>query len=44
MLGSRNREQFSIQALLLCDAFLVFQGFYIGDKLRPFFKALTRLE
>ena len=44
MLGSRNREQFSIQALLLCDAFLVFQGFYIGDKLRPFLRPLLGLS
>ena len=35
MLGSKQREQFSIQALQLCDAFLVFAAFWIGDKLRP---------
>ena len=44
MLGSRNREQFSIQALLLCDAFLVFQGFFIGDKLRPILRPLLGLS
>ena len=44
MLGSRNREQFSVQALLLCDAFLVFQGFFIGDKLRPILRPLLGLS
>ena len=44
MLGSRNREQFSIQALLLCDAFLVFQGFFIGDKLRPILRPILGLS
>ncbi len=44
MLGSKNREQFSVQALLLCDAFLVFQAFYIGDKLRPLLRPLFGLS
>ncbi|MGB1874809.1 MAG: sugar transferase [Akkermansiaceae bacterium] len=44
MLGSKNREQFSVQALLLCDAFLVFQAFYIGDKLRPILRPLLGLS
>ncbi|MGB2351420.1 MAG: sugar transferase [Akkermansiaceae bacterium] len=44
MLGSKNREQFSVQALLLCDAFLVFQAFYIGDKLRPILRPMLGLS
>lgn len=40
MLGSKQREQFSIQALQLCDAFLVFAAFWVGDKLRPFIRPL----
>lgn len=44
MLGSRNTEQFSVQALLLCDAFLVFQGFFIGDKLRPILRPILGLS
>lgn len=44
MLGSRQREQFSIQALQLCDAFLVFVGFWIGDKLRPTLRPLFGME
>ena len=40
MLGSRSREQFSIQALQLCDAFLVFAAFWVGDKLRPMLRPL----
>lgn len=35
MLGSRKREQFSIKALQVCDAFLVFIAFWVGDKIRP---------
>lgn len=44
MLGSKNREQFSVQALLLCDAFLVFQAFYIGDKLRPILRPMLGMS
>jgi len=40
MQGSRQREQFSIQALQLCDAFLVFVAFWVADKLRPFLRSL----
>lgn len=40
MLGSKQREQFSIQALQLCDAFLVFAAFWIGDKLRPILRPI----
>ena len=40
MLGSKQREQFSIQALQLCDAFLVFVAFWAGDKLRPALRPL----
>jgi len=40
MLGSRNREQFSIQALQICDALLVFAAFWVGDKLRPVLRPL----
>ena len=40
MFGSKQREQFSIQALQLCDAFLVFVAFWVGDKLRPILKPL----
>ncbi|BDS06742.1 UDP-phosphate galactose phosphotransferase [Oceaniferula spumae] len=40
MIGSRQREQFSIQALQICDAFLVFSGFWLGDKLRPVLRPL----
>ena len=40
MLGSKQREQFSIQALQLCDAFLVYVAFWIGDKMRPFLRPL----
>ncbi|MCP5536750.1 MAG: sugar transferase [Akkermansiaceae bacterium] len=40
MLGSKQREQFSIQALQLCDAFLVFVAFWVGDKLRPTLRPL----
>jgi len=40
MIGSKQREQFSIQALQICDAFLVFTGFWLGDKLRPALRPL----
>lgn len=40
MLGSKQREQFSIQALQLCDAFLVFSAFWVGDKLRPILRPI----
>ena len=40
MLGSKQREQFSIQALQLCDAFLVFVAFWVGDKLRPMLRPM----
>lgn len=40
MLGSRQREQFSIQALQLCDAFLVFAAFWLADKIRPIIRPL----
>ena len=40
MLGSKQREQFSTQALQLCDAFLVFVAFWAGDKLRPTLRPL----
>lgn len=35
MFGSKQQEQFSIQALQLCDACLVLISFWVGDKLRP---------
>lgn len=40
MLGSKRNEQFSLQALQLCDAFLVFVAFWMGDKLRPLLRPL----
>ena len=40
MQGSRHREQFSIQALQLCDAFLVFVAFWVADKMRPVLRPL----
>lgn len=40
MIGSKQREQFSIQALQISDAFLVFVGFWLGDKLRPTLRPL----
>lgn len=40
MLGSRQRELFSIQALQICDAFLVFVAFWLADKLRPILRPL----
>jgi exopolysaccharide biosynthesis polyprenyl glycosylphosphotransferase len=44
MLGSQNREQFSVQALLLCDALLVFFAFFIGDKMRGVLRPLLGLS
>ncbi|MGB1259716.1 MAG: hypothetical protein ACPG6P_06735 [Akkermansiaceae bacterium] len=43
MQGSKQREQFSIQALQICDAFLVFVAFWIGDKIRPLLRPLMGL-
>lgn len=40
MFGSKQREQFSIQALQFCDAFLVFLSFWIAGKLRPVLRAM----
>jgi len=40
MLGSTNRERFSIKALQVGDAFLVFVAFWMGDKLRPIVRSL----
>ncbi len=44
MQGSRKREQFSIQALQLSDAFLVLVAFWAADKLRPVLRPLIGLE
>ena len=44
MFGSKQRENFSIQALQLCDAFLVFVAFWISDKLRPVSRALLGMQ
>lgn len=44
MLGSRNREQFSIQALQLFDALLVFVAFWVSDKIRPFVRPVFGMD
>ena len=41
MKGSKNREDFSIQALLLCDAFLVLVAFWVGDRIRVPLRAIA---
>ncbi len=43
MFGSKQREDFSIRALLLCDAFLVLLAFWVGDRIRqPLWALLGR--
>ena len=44
MFGSKQREQFSIQALQLSDALLVYIGFWTADQLRPWLRSIFGLE
>ncbi len=44
MFRSKVHEQFSIQALQLCDAFLVLLSFWIADRSRQFLRPLLGLE
>jgi len=44
MFGSKQREQFSIQALQLSDALLVYIGFWTADQLRPWLRPMFGLE
>ncbi|NWK55191.1 sugar transferase [Verrucomicrobiaceae bacterium N1E253] len=44
MFGSKQREQFSIQALQLSDAFLVWLSFWLADEFRPQLRALFGME
>ena len=44
MLGSKRREQFSIQALQFFDAFLVYGSFWLSDQLRPLVRPLLGME
>jgi len=44
MFSSKQQEQFSIQALQLCDAFLVLVSFWIADRSRQFLRPLLGLE
>ena len=44
MFGSKQREQFSIQALQLSDALLVYIAFWTADQLRPWLRSMFGLE
>lgn len=44
MFGSKQRDQFSIQALQLCDAFLVLAAFWMADRSRQWMRSFFGLE
>ena len=44
MFGSKQRDQFSIQALQLCDALLVYVSFWLADHMRPWLRPFFGLE
>lgn len=44
MFGSKQQDQFSIQALQLCDALLVYASFWVADELRPQLRGIFGLE